>query len=40
MIDDLDGDFERAQLFQNMLVSHATTGSAEDEDYQLLRRSL
>lgn len=38
MIDDLDSDFERAQYLQNMLISEATGGSAEDRDYQLLRR--
>lgn len=38
MIDDLDSDFERAQYLQNMLISKATGGSAEEDDYQLLRR--
>lgn len=38
MIDDLDSDFKRAQYLQNMLISEATGGSAEEEDYQLLRR--
>jgi len=38
MIDDFDSDFERAQYLQNMLISEATGGSAEDRDYQLLRR--
>jgi len=38
MIDDLNSDFERAQYLQNMLISEATGGSAEDRDYQLLRR--
>ena len=38
MIDDLDSDFERAQYLQNMLISEATDGSAENVDYQLLRR--
>jgi len=37
MTDDLDSDFERAQYLQNMLISEATIGSAEDSDYQLLR---
>ena len=38
MIGDLDSDIERAQYLQNMLISEATGGSAEDRDYQLLRR--
>ena len=38
MIDELDSDFERAQDLQNMLISEATGGGAEDSDYQLLRR--
>lgn len=38
MIDDLDSDFERAQYLQNMLISEATGGSADDRDYQILRR--
>lgn len=38
MINDLDNDFERAQYLQNMLISQATGGSAEERDYQLLRK--
>jgi len=38
MIDDFDSDFERAQYLQNMLISSATGGAAEDSDYQELRR--
>ncbi len=38
MIDDFDNDFERAQYLQNMLISHATSGTAEDRDYQSLRK--
>ena len=38
MIDELDSDFERAQYLQNMLISEATGGGAEDSDYQQLRR--
>ena len=38
MINDLDNDFERAQYLQNMLISKATGGPAEERDYQLLRR--
>jgi hypothetical protein len=38
MIDDFDSDFERAQYLQNMLISDATGGTAEDRDYQTLRR--
>ena len=38
MTDELDSDFERAQYLQNMLISEATGGGAEDSDYQPLRR--
>jgi hypothetical protein len=38
MTDELDSDFERAQYLQNMLISEATGGGAEDSDYQQLRR--
>ena len=38
MTDQLDSDFERAQYLQNMLISEATGGGAEDSDYQQLRR--
>jgi hypothetical protein len=38
MIDDLNNDLERAQYLQNMLISHATGGNAEERDYQLLRK--
>jgi hypothetical protein len=37
MMDDFDNDLERAQYLQNMLISHATGGSAEDRDFQTLR---
>lgn len=38
MIEDFDNDFQRAEYFQNMLISRATGGIAADNDYKMLRR--
>lgn len=38
MIEDLTSDFERAEYLQNLLISHATGGQANDGDYMILRR--
>lgn len=38
MLDDFESDLERAQYLQNMLISEATGGAADNNDYQLLRR--
>lgn len=37
MILDLNNDVERAQCLQNMLVLHATDGTASNQDYKFLR---
>lgn len=37
MIDELESDFERAQYLQNLLVSHATGSSGDNQDYRFLR---
>ncbi|HEY4761851.1 MAG TPA: abortive infection family protein [Thermoguttaceae bacterium] len=38
MIEDLKTDFERAEYLQNLLISHATGGAANEGDYMHLRR--
>jgi hypothetical protein len=38
MIEDLNSDFERGQYLQNLLISEATGGCGDAQDYQLLRR--
>jgi uncharacterized protein YfkK (UPF0435 family) len=38
MMDEFDSDFERGQYLQNMLISHATGGTAEDRDYKAIRK--
>jgi hypothetical protein len=37
-MEDLENDFERAEYLQNMLIAQATSGSANDNHYQELRR--
>ena len=37
-VNELESDAEKAECLQNMLISHATGGSAEEQDYKLLRR--
>jgi len=34
----LENDFEKAQYLQNLLVNHATSGAAENSEYQELRQ--
>lgn len=40
LFDDLKNDFEKAQELQNLLISFATGGIAQDIDYQKLRQCL
>src|SRR5690349_14669709 len=37
MMDNLETDFERAEYLQNLLISRATGGMADDIDYKKLR---
>ena len=38
MIQDLDIDLEKAQYLPSILVSRATGGQPDDNDYEMLRR--
>jgi len=39
-IEFLDDDFEKVGYLQNMLIAHATGGSADQSEYELLRHEL